>query len=430
LKKSLAPTPKRRNWLGISLRAFLALDLALCLYIVATQGVAAWYSDQDSPEALRQAIRWDPNNPAYYADLAKFAERSFKQGNVKESIELYQQATALSPHNADYWAALGALYEWDGQQENAQAAFERASLLFPGSVVISWKTGNFYLRQGRLDLAIPSLQKAMLDDMVLARSSFELVWQATGDPHLVASKLVPERADLLLAYLDYLVTTERMSEAARVWDRLVQNGFESEPRAAFPYVDALIQHRQIDQLQEAWGDIEKKNPPRPGERATDANLITNGDFESKILNGGLDWRISPAEGVVVSVDSVNFFDGTHSLRIRFDGKHNPSYESIFQYVPVKAGTTYSFSAYMRVRGITTDSGLRFQCFDADEPAKLIFESDNLVGTSSWLPQQAEFTTGPTTRLLVIRVVRPASRKFDSQIAGTAWIDRISLSEVE
>ena len=144
----------------------------------------------------------------------------------------------------------------------------------------------------------------------------------------------------------------------------------------------------------------------------------------------MDWRISPIEGVVVSVDSVNFFDGTHSLRIRFDGKHNPSYENIFQYVPVKPSTTYRFSGYMRVQDLTTDSGLRFQFFDADDTTKLIFESDNLVGNSGWLPQQAEFTTGPATRLLVLRVTRPASRKFDSQISGTAWIDRISLSEVE
>jgi hypothetical protein len=428
LKTRLAP--KRRNWLAISVRAFLSLDLALCLYIVVTQGVAAWYSDRDIPEAPRQAIAWDPNNPAYYAELARLTEHSFKEGNVKESIDLYQHATALSPHNADYWAALGYLYEWDGQPENAQAAFERASFLFPGSVVISWKMGNFYLRQGRLDLAFPSLQKAMLGDLDLAHSSFELVWQASGDPHLIAAKLVPERQDLLLAYLDYLVTTDRMDEAARVWKRLVEKGFESEPRAAFPYLDALIQHRQIDQLKDAWMNLEKTNPPRFGDRVSDTNLITNGDFESKILNGGLDWRISPTAGVVVSVDSVNYFDGTHSLRIRFDGKHNLFYESIFQYVPVKANTTYRFSGYMRIQDITTDSGLRFQCFDADEPAKPVFESDNLVGTTSWLPQQAEFTTGPATRLLVIRVVRPASRKFDNQIAGTAWIDRMSLSEVE
>ncbi len=416
--------------MAISVRAFLALDLAVCLYIVVTQGVAAGYSNQDSPEALRQAIHWDPNNPAYYADLARLAERSFKEGNVQESIDLYQHATALSPHNADYWAALGYLYEWDGQQENAQAALERANLLFPGSVVISWKMGNFYLRQGKLDLAIPSLQKAMLDDLDLARSSFELVWQASGDPRLIAAKLAPEREDLLLAYLDYLVTTDRMEEAAQVWERLVEKGFESGPRAAFPYLDALLQRRQIDQLKDAWMSIERKNPPRSGDRVSDASLITNGDFESRILDGGLDWRISPTEGAVVSVDSVNFFDGTHSLRIHFDGKHNLSYENIFQYIPVKSNTTYRFSGYMRVQDITSDSGLRFQCFDADEPAKPVFESDNLVGSSSWLPQQAEFTTGPATRLLVIRVARPASRKFDNRIAGTAWIDRISLSEVE
>ncbi len=86
--------------------------------------------------------------------------------------------------------------------------------------------------------------------------------------------------------------------------------------------------------------------------------------------------------------------------------------------------------YMRVQGITTDSGPRFQIQDAYDSSKLSLSTDNLVGTSSWSPQQLEFKTGPKTRLLVIRVVRPASRKFDNQIAGTVWIDRLSLTAVE
>ena len=148
--------------MAIAVRGFVAIDLALCLYLVVTQGVAAWYSNQDSPDALHQAIQWDPNNPAYYADLGHEVERSLKAGNVQESIDLYQHATALSPHNADYWAALGYLYEWNGQPQDAQPAYQRASLLFPGSVTISWKLGNFYLRQGRLDLAFPQLRQAAL----------------------------------------------------------------------------------------------------------------------------------------------------------------------------------------------------------------------------------------------------------------------------
>ncbi len=132
----------------------------------------------------------------------------------------------------------------------------------------------------------------------------------------------------------------------------------------------------------------------------------------------------------MSVDSLAFFDGTHSLKIQFDGKHNVDYAHVFEYVLVKPNTQYRFVGYMRAQAITTDSGPRFQIQDAYDSSKLSLATDNLVGTSSWLPQQLEFQTGSKTHLLVIRVVRPRSRKFENQIAGTIWIDRLSLVAVE
>jgi hypothetical protein len=85
---------------------------------------------------------------------------------------------------------------------------------------------------------------------------------------------------------------------------------------------------------------------------------------------------------------------------------------------------------MRVEGITTDSGPRFQIYDAEAPTRLFLSTENLTGNSSWSPERLEFTTGPETRLLVLRVTRPFSRKLDNLIAGTVWIDQINLSSAE
>jgi hypothetical protein len=54
-------------------------------------------------------------------------------------------------------------------------------------------------------------------------------------------------------------------------------------------------------------------------------------------------------------------------------------------------------------------------------------TENLVGTSDWSEQEAEFTTKPETSLLLLRVARPSSASLDSRIAGTVWIDRVSLT---
>jgi len=157
-----------------------------------------------------------------------------------------------------------------------------------------------------------------------------------------------------------------------------------------------------------------------------SNLVTNGGFESDILNGGLDWRVLPIEGSVVSLDPVGVFEGVRALRITFDGSRNIDYGHVFQYVPVQAKTRYRFSGHMRVQDITTDSGPRFQACDAYDMGNIFVSSENLVGTSGWSEQHAEFTTLPDTRLLLLRVVRSVSNKLDNQIAGTVWIDDVRL----
>jgi hypothetical protein len=164
-----------------------------------------------------------------------------------------------------------------------------------------------------------------------------------------------------------------------------------------------------------------------GSLVSSSNLVTNGSFEHDILNGGLDWRVVPAEGAVVSLDSQDAFKGTRALRIEFNGRRNLDYGHVYQYVAVQPNTRYRFSGAIRVIGITTDSGPRFQVFDAFDKGKLFQSTEGTQGTSSWSSQQLEFKTKSDTHLLIVRVARPPSEKLDNQIGGTAWVDQVSLT---
>jgi tetratricopeptide (TPR) repeat protein len=408
------------GWLGRAVRVFLTLGLSLCAYLVFAQAVANWYSQRQTPEGFRKAIRWEPSNPDYYAGLARALQRPLRDGDLPEVISLYEKAIQLSPHDAAYWARLGQAYEWAGRAEDARNAYERARLLFPASPAINWEIGNFYLREGRTEQALGALQETVLGDPDLRRPAFDLAWRATGDGEAIEREMIPAQSGIYFEYLDYLVGTERLDEATKVWDRAVGLGLRFDPKDAFPYLDALIQQRRIDQLTSAWSALKKANPPTIPKSMLDPNLVSNGDFESEILNGGLDWRVNRMAGAVVSRDSLTFLNGLHSLRIRFDGKQNLSDALVFQYVPVGPNTSYRFEGYIRAQGITTDS----------DPAKLFLQSDAAVGNSSWLRRQLEFKSGSDTRLLEIRVARPASTKFDNRIAGAVWIDQVSLTEIK
>jgi len=103
---------------------------------------------------------------------------------------------------------------------------------------------------------------------------------------------------------------------------------------------------------------------------------------------------------------------------------------LLQYVLVRPNTRYRFSGYIRTDAITTDSGPRFQIFDAYDPGKMLAATENAIGTSGWTEQRLEFRTPLNTRLIVVRVARPPSSKFDNKIRGTTWVDKLSLRAEE
>jgi hypothetical protein len=371
-------------------------------------------------------MRWDPANPEYYDALGTLMHLYADRGNSDEIVRLYQNATRLSPHDAQFWADLGAGYDWAGRSNDALDAFQHARSLFPNSPEINWRLANFYVRAGKTTEALRSLRMVLQEDSTAGRRVFTLATNATRDRNALLKMLPPQPA-VFFDYLNFLIERDDIAGAEEVWARVLQLDLPFDVREAFPYLDALIQHAELKQLSNVWSALAQRFPAQVQRPAHSANLVTNGGFESDILNGGLDWRVLPTEGTVVSLDSVGVFEGVRALRIIFDGSHNVDYGHVFQYVPVHAKTRYRFSGHMRLQGITTDSGLRFQVRDAYNMDNIFVSSENLVGTSGWLEQHAEFTTLPDTRLLLLRVVRPVSTKLDNEIAGTVWIDDVRLA---
>ena len=420
-------------------RIFLALCLLYCMYLAARQGIAAWYFRQASPQAIQSAIKWDPQNPEYYDALATLTHLYAAGGNSAEVVRLSEKATALSPYNAFYWADLGAAYEWSGRNDDALRAFTRAHALFPSSPEINWKLANFYVRTGKILDALRTLKEVLLEDPSKERQVFSLAANATADNQEILREMFPPSAPMLLDYLDFQIETNRMDPAAQTWATLFELKSPFDPVRALPYLDALIQHKHLDHLTEAWAALSTRFPQEIAARESKPDLITNANFAFAPLNGGFDWRVIPVQGVAVTVDTSTGVDASKSLRIDFDGTQNLDYAHVLQYVPVAPNTSYKFSAYMRAQGITTDSGPRFIPQDAYDPATLVdvssesanpvrfsISTENLTGTSDWTPHQLEFKTTGNTRLLIVKLARPPSHKFDNKLAGTVWIARVSL----
>jgi hypothetical protein len=416
---------REARWHTFVIRIFLLMSLLFFIYLAVRRAVAAAYFRKGSPNAVQTAIRWDPANPEYYDALGTLMHLYADRGNSDEIVLLYQNATRLSPHDAHFWADLGAGYDWAGRSNDALDAFQRARRLFPNSPEINWRLANFYVRAGKIPEALRTLQMVLQEDGTAGRRVFTLATNATRDRNALL-EMLPPQPPVFFDYLNFLSERGDIVGAEEVWARILQLGLPFDLREAFPYLDGLIQHGELGQLSKTWSALAQRFPAQVQSTVPSSNLVTNGGFESDILNGGLDWRVLPIEGSVVSLDPVGVFEGVRALRITFDGSSNTDYGHVFQYVPVQAKTRYRFSGHMRVQDITTDSGPRFQACDAYDMGNIFVSSENLVGTSGWSEQHAEFTTLPDTRLLLLRVVRSVSNKLDNQIAGTVWIDDVRL----
>jgi len=419
----------RQAWQAKGVRAILATALLFASYLVVRQAVAAWYFEQPLPQGARKAIAWDPRNPEYYAGLGSYYLQALEDYDAAEAARLLETAARLNPTRARYQAELGDAYEALGRVEEARQRYERARQLFPHSPEINWRLGNFYVRAGCIPEALAALKQVVAWDPERRGPVFELAWRGVGNGRQIREQMIPRQADVLVAYLHYLVGTERMDEAEAVWTELLRLGAPLRPQDLFPYFDGLIRHQQVEKLPAAWQAFQEQFPEKR-RRASEENLVQNGDFEDDLLGGGLDWRVWPVEGVDVRQDRRAFFDGTRSLRIAFEGKHNVDFWHVFQYVPVQPKMEYRLTAYFRTENITTDSGPRLQVLDAYDWNRLAAATEGLTGSSAWGPLHLDFKTGLETRLLLIRIVRPPSRKFDNQIRGTAWVDRVTLRPVK
>jgi tetratricopeptide (TPR) repeat protein len=416
------------RWINAAVRVALGMLLAACVAQAAREAVASLLAAKKSPDAFAKAARWDGSNPEFPARYArKLADRG-GGADPGEIARAFEDATRLGPNRAQNWAGLGEALDLAGDNSGAARAYERALGLFPRSPDINWEFANFLLRSGDPAGAIVPLRMAIEGDPSLRVGAFDLAWRA-GIPRDQILATLPVQEDILAAYLDYLDATRRIDAAGGAWKRLLALPEPINFDTACRYFDALLYAHRVDELAPMWASLTSRDPDRFGRQPDAANRITNGGFEDPMVNGGFGWRITPIEGADASLDTETAHDGSRSLLVHFDGKHNLEFGHVVQYVMAEPGTRYRFIAYTRSEGITTDSGPRIAVYDPYDRTVLAMETESVMGTTSWQERRLEFLTGPKTKLLVVQVTRPPSRKFDNQIAGSLWLDDFSLTAV-
>jgi len=433
LSESVLELSLRSRWRQALFLLALALPALLFLYKTARIALAAQLGEFSNPAVLRRATTLDPANPKLHHRLGLIYAYSVEEINLAESLRHLRRATELQPHGARCWLDLAAVCESSGDAACAHAALAHALELRPRSPHFRWVAANVYLRLNRSEAAWPQFQRLLELSPGHAGTTFQLCLRASGDPQLVLEKVLPASPDpkLKLAYVNFLSTHGEVDFADRLWAETVTVG--SSLRFPFslaqPYLHRLLELGRIRQAVSVWRDLERLGVIQRPAAEDRANLVFNGDFEQPPLNAGFDWRFRELPYVSTDFSNPAAQRGANCLRVDFTVKRNDDYVPVYQLVPLSANQTYLLTAHVRSSEITSDSGPRLRVHDAACPMCLDVSSDVTVGTTPWHPVSLTFTTGPQTQLVQLSVWRPRSRSFPTEIAGSFWLDAVSLRPV-
>ena len=415
----------RAGRLTLVLFAFV-LAAALSFFSIRS-ALASHNADLGTGAAYQKAVQLEPGNFEYWYLLGHYQQYSLEQANPERAQQSYKTALALNPHSSDAWLDLATLYEAEDRLPEAASAFLEAKRAYPLSAEVSWRYGNFLLRQQRISEAFAEIRHAAYVDPKRSAEAFSRCWRIDPDVGAILEKVIPPDRDGYLGVIRELVEGSQLDPALVVWERLASFQPRLQLREIMSFTDALLRERRWSDASRVWDQAARLSIDAPTADPP-GSVLWDGGFETAVHGGGLAWMFAPPpRGVKIELDTTEKHTGRSSLRLDFDGKRNVYLNSVCHAAVVSPGSSYVFSAWVRTRRLTTDQGIRFRLSWSWSTSRPSIQTDDVHGTEPWTRVQIAWTSPPDVQRLDVCVVRETSGKMDGQIQGTAWVDDVSLT---
>jgi len=389
-------------------------------------GIAGLAADGKSITDLRWAVRLEPGNPEFWYRLGHYQQFNLEQPDVVASVASYQKAVALNPGYTEAWLDLGTAYELDGNKAAAQEAFSRAKKTYPASAEVAWRYGNFLLREGSLSEALAELRLAVQADPRRAGAVFSRVYRADPDIDAILNDLLPPLPAVYIDSIAEAVDSQQLAVAQTMWMRLMKLNPHLQLWQFHKFVGALQDHGDYDAARQVWdqGTSTMNLPPLIQPRDS---VLWDPSFESGISNFSFAWFFrSLVEGVHTELDTAEKLSGKQSLRLTFDGKHNPGEDVACALGAVTPGTKYLFSGWVKTKDLTGDQGIRFHLKSVGNGQIPMATTRAILGTTPWTSVEQVWTAGSDVHGVEVCISREPSTNPDIHISGDAWVDDVTL----
>jgi tetratricopeptide (TPR) repeat protein len=412
--------------------ALVCLAVAVATYLVylsVRTMRATYYIGLQTLYGYERATQLEPENAGNWYLLGRYLQYSLEDSNPQRAISAFRTSLQLDPRATLTWLDLAAAYESEGDSDGARNAFISAKKTYPLSAEVSWRYGNFLLRQGELDMAFSEIRRSVEGDPTRGAEAFSRAVRVEPNANVILDKVLPPNPDVYIAVIQDLTGGYQIENALKVWNALATMHPKLSLSDMFRLVAALRQMGQSQEAHRVWqqatvfaGLAELEGPK--------GSAVWDGGFESDVTGGnGYAWRFSNnSHGVQIGFDYQEKHSGKRSVRVSFDGSSDINFRDVCQWVLVEAATSYELSGWMKTKALTTDQGVRLELRPETPGAAPVATSD-VHGTEPWTHVGTMWEGTKDSQDVEICLRRDASDQEENKIQGTAWVDDVVLTPV-
>ena len=342
-----------------------------------------------------------------------YGMKAWSRGDAETASQFFRQTVSEDPLFMDAWLRLAESEAALGHLETSRKILMFADNLTSG--VFRWQWPKMLLARdlGMDDVFLENANYLLGHRKLLQDTLYLLDLHYNSDTVAVVAALHPEN---LVPYLRWLMRWGRVDDTGIVWRGIVKEG-EPDPDVVLQYTHFLVGKKKVLAAREIW------------HKFNGTEGMTNAGFEEEITRRGFDWRYSEdkKENWEIRRVSSSASEESHSLRISFGGRENITFHHLYQIVPVVPLQSYRLSYEWKSKWITTDQGPFVEIYGYDQKG-LYHKGSMITGNNLWHTETIEFAPPEECNAVVVRLRRLPSRRFDSKIAGTLWLDDFKLEK--
>jgi len=344
-----------------------------------------------------------------------FGRQAWMALDATAAAAYFRQAVSQDVLHIDAWLGLAEAEASLGNYDKARAILAHTDSRVAN--VYRWKWSQMLLARelGQDDIFFRNINYIIAHNKKV-QDAFQLLdGQLQGEAAVAVKALHP---DNLAPYLKWLMRWKRVDDTVAVWRKMAEIG-EPDQAISRGYVHFLVGHKRIRQAEQIW-------QPHSSSKG-----ITNASFETEVTRLGFDWRLHNDTKRQWEIKRVKtpVHAGSHALEVSLAGRENISFHQLYQIVPVEPLEHYRLSFAWRSWRITTDQGPFVEIYGYDCKG-LYHKSIMINGTKDWQIEAIEFVPPEGCQAVVVRLRRKPSKRFDSKISGTVWLDDFRLEKIK